>query len=246
MNPLPANLPPLPEGYVYLGKDGEFNTLPDEEEFAGLCLCEKDRVWTLGEWEGTGGYYAALADSEIVSRNKPTTVLGWLETMPEPWRGQAIASLYPGRGDKVVSSMKNAMNEMFWWSTTPEGKDYWFAVSNHYLCGTDLPSPTTAANYVAPVERPLVSLEKEYTSDGEPFRLLCDDGPTEYSVIGMGKVSGTLRGFTKYGESATFGHDLVEVRPEPREFTLYVDPDGVISGSNFVTARRIRVREVTD
>ena len=73
-NAMPDYLEELPEGYVYLGKGGEFKILSDCRVFAGIACDEVgDFKWDEEEfgWEGISPklYYAAPADSEIAKLN---------------------------------------------------------------------------------------------------------------------------------------------------------------------------------
>lgn len=77
-SPLPPNLKSIPKGYVYLGKGGEFQHLPDMALFLGYCMKSDDR-FNSGTSDGTLPknwigvtrfyYYFAPADSEIARLN---------------------------------------------------------------------------------------------------------------------------------------------------------------------------------
>jgi hypothetical protein len=68
---------------------------------------------------------------------EPTTVLGWLERLPDGYRERAIEQCgYPqGKRD----SLPTALIIGFIWRETNEGQDFWHAVHKHYDCGTPLP-----------------------------------------------------------------------------------------------------------
>ena len=77
-SPLPPNLKSIPNGYVYLGKGGEFQHLPNMAPFLGYCMKSDDRFnsgasdGTLPkDWIGVTRfyYYFAPADSEIARLN---------------------------------------------------------------------------------------------------------------------------------------------------------------------------------
>lgn len=77
-SPLPPNLKSIPNGYVYLGKGGEFQHLPNMASFLGYCMKSDDR-FNSGASDGTlpkdwigvtrSYYYFAPADSEIARLN---------------------------------------------------------------------------------------------------------------------------------------------------------------------------------
>lgn len=63
----------------------------------------------------------------------PTTIKGWLQTLPEPARSQAIANAEKvyvnGNLDEVeASSIGTALLSAFKWKTSPEGTEYWSKV----------------------------------------------------------------------------------------------------------------------
>jgi hypothetical protein len=68
---------------------------------------------------------------------EPTTVLGWLERLPDGYRERAIEQYDYNKG--VLDSMADAIMFGLTWDETNEGNDFWLAVHNHYLNGTPLP-----------------------------------------------------------------------------------------------------------
>lgn len=71
MKPLPDNLPPLPEGYVYLGEAGTFK-LKNGETFKGATAIAGEPKWGIAPnafGDTSGFHYAAPEDSEIASLN---------------------------------------------------------------------------------------------------------------------------------------------------------------------------------
>lgn len=54
-----------------------------------------------------------------------------LEGLPEPYRSQALANMElmaPEDAGKAYPSLIVALNYAFWWSSSSEGYDYWFAL----------------------------------------------------------------------------------------------------------------------
>lgn len=67
------------------------------------------------------------------------TIKQWLETLPEPYRGQALANLEKEESDHIVSSDCEAVNWAFNWGESPEGFEHWYAVYRHLKHGDPLP-----------------------------------------------------------------------------------------------------------
>jgi hypothetical protein len=68
---------------------------------------------------------------------EPTTVLGWLQRLPDGYRERAIGQCDNPQGERA--SLPTALVISFIWSETNEGDDFWRAVYNHYDQGTPLP-----------------------------------------------------------------------------------------------------------
>ena len=71
---LPASLPPLPKGYVYLGLGGSFVRREFDREFWGKAYSNGSSGWCKeNAWSGTCPFthYAVPAGSEIVRLNTP-------------------------------------------------------------------------------------------------------------------------------------------------------------------------------
>ena len=67
--------------------------------------------------------------SENMEGPKPTTVEGWLKTLPEPVRSKALKNMR-GRRDRNVTNneclrLSNAIWDAFIWHSSKEGTDYW-------------------------------------------------------------------------------------------------------------------------
>jgi hypothetical protein len=63
--------------------------------------------------------------SENMDGPKPTTILGWLETLPEPVRAKALANLLPNHANMERDKLSWAIHGAFVWHETREGHDYW-------------------------------------------------------------------------------------------------------------------------
>jgi hypothetical protein len=60
------------------------------------------------------------------------TIKEWLETLPEPYRTQALENtkdLAPNRLTEYTSSLPDALFCAFAWGKSPEGNEYWTEVS---------------------------------------------------------------------------------------------------------------------
>jgi hypothetical protein len=72
------------------------------------------------------------------------TIRGWLETLPEPYRTQAIEN---ATRDGSISfrtkerSLSDALCEAFVWSDTPQGREHWKKL--HDEINPNEPQPTT-------------------------------------------------------------------------------------------------------
>lgn len=57
------------------------------------------------------------------------TVAAWLETLPEPYRTQAIDNMLERRKTELETSLRLAIANAFVWDETPQGYDYWASVA---------------------------------------------------------------------------------------------------------------------
>jgi hypothetical protein len=55
------------------------------------------------------------------------TIKQWLETLPEPYRGQALANLK--NPEQIDNSLNGALKGAFVWETSAEGHAYWEEVA---------------------------------------------------------------------------------------------------------------------
>jgi hypothetical protein len=67
------DMPPIPQGWVLLGKGNEFTPLSGEREFQGKTWELNEEEWSEGDWRGNDRnfFYFAPANSEIVRINVP-------------------------------------------------------------------------------------------------------------------------------------------------------------------------------
>jgi hypothetical protein len=69
----------------------------------------------------------------ITLPTRPTTVRGWLETLPEPYRSQAIENCtWP---DDECDSQRHAIVIAFVWDGSPQGDEHWLDVSLQSVAG---------------------------------------------------------------------------------------------------------------
>lgn len=69
------------------------------------------------------------------------TIREWLEELPQPYRGQALANMRPQNKDIEENTLQDGLQGAFVWSKTKEGRRYWQKV---YL-STLIPKPPTNA-----------------------------------------------------------------------------------------------------
>ncbi len=73
---------------------------------------------------------------------QPTTIRGWLETLPDGYRERALANMGEGsglRGSTEADDLGTAVAYAFNWTESPEGHDFWSRVSRGEL--PPLPEP---------------------------------------------------------------------------------------------------------
>lgn len=70
----------------------------------------------------------------------PTTVMGWLLTLPHGYRVRAIRNMEQHKADYPASSMKRALDGGFIWAESQESHQFWSQVYKHYD-GGDVPLP---------------------------------------------------------------------------------------------------------
>ena len=81
-----------------------------------------------------------------MSADKPTTVRGWLETLPDGYRERALGQI---TSDVCVTSLSDALLQFAVWNETNEGHDFWLLVRESVdagICPPPLPAdpPKTA------------------------------------------------------------------------------------------------------
>jgi hypothetical protein len=126
--------------------------------FSGFCGCE-DMLYAIrigsdidkenppdypAEWQGDNGWMK-------VEKPQPTTVRGWLETLPDGYRERAVAQY---NSDHVhAGSLAIAVMLFAGWGGTKERENFWKAVYNWACeCGSLPPLPTD------PPESPIVTI----------------------------------------------------------------------------------------
>ncbi len=76
---------------------------------------------------------------------QPTTIRGWLETLPDGYRERALANLGASiAGDEIRGDLGDALAGAFVWGDSPEGHDFWSLVSRGEL--PPLPEPAPPAD----------------------------------------------------------------------------------------------------
>jgi hypothetical protein len=84
---------------------------------------------------------AELEQPTPVTEPEFTTVLGWLQRLPDGYRERAIgqynSKFWPT--DEPIYTIDNAISRFGLWNKTNEGATFWHQVCDHYLQGTPLP-----------------------------------------------------------------------------------------------------------
>ena len=62
---------------------------------------------------------------EELPKPTPTTIAGWLCTLPEPYRTQALENMDEDGKDFEADSVADALHRAFWWHRSPQGYNYW-------------------------------------------------------------------------------------------------------------------------
>jgi hypothetical protein len=100
------------------------------------------------EWQGDKGWVKA-------EKPQPTTVRGWLETLPSGYRERALAQI---TGDIGVTSLGDALLKFAVWDETNEGRSFWVLVRDSVdagICLPPLPADTPESPVVTPPETTL-------------------------------------------------------------------------------------------
>jgi len=63
---------------------------------------------------------------EELPKPTPTTIAGWLNTLPEPYRTQAFDNVNEENTSIEVDNAAIALHTAFAWSRSPQGFDYWY------------------------------------------------------------------------------------------------------------------------
>lgn len=89
-----------------------------------------------GAWVEFNGDMAPFRPKEPA---KPTTIMGWLLTLPQPYRTLAIKNMAEKNAENYCSDIIGAIGYGFSWAGSPEGTCFWSGVYNHYIRGGNLP-----------------------------------------------------------------------------------------------------------
>lgn len=57
--------------------------------------------------------------------SEPTTIRGWLETLPDGYRERALANTEERQFDAEADDLASALARAFHWVDSPEGHDFW-------------------------------------------------------------------------------------------------------------------------
>ena len=63
------------------------------------------------------------------------TIKEWLETLPEPYRAEALENAGESTLFETQPSLTAALYASSYWSDTPQGHDYWFDVAERAEAG---------------------------------------------------------------------------------------------------------------
>lgn len=92
-----------------------------------------------GTWSHTDAWYTTYEDLRTQkpagyflpkAPAKPTTVLGWLCTLPEGYKQRAVQNLENDRVSNPATSLGAALGDAFIWRKSPEGYAFWSEVSD--------------------------------------------------------------------------------------------------------------------
>jgi len=106
------------------------------------------RFWDGRDWSEIGRWSITTLDGTLITQKpagfylpkpkpmqpspsvQPTTVLGWLNTLPAGYRERALANRDRGIDEVLASSVSNAIWKAFVWADTQEGVKFWSAVAS--------------------------------------------------------------------------------------------------------------------
>ena len=73
---------------------------------------------------------------------KPTTIEGWLRTLPPDEAERALRNCSPSEEEEPCESTDGALFQAFSWATSPEGIDYWHAIYRREEAKSRLDTPS--------------------------------------------------------------------------------------------------------
>ena len=103
-------------------------------------LFEKMKVALKKMDDGNGEVADTTPEPPQEANDRPTTVIGWLETLPDGYKELAIKNKYETVFDAESDSLSNALDRAFCWREAPEGFAFWNGVSNWIGSNGELPS----------------------------------------------------------------------------------------------------------
>ncbi len=117
-----------------------------------------DGCWTdaIVDWVGYGHfgvttYRTKAAPGQYAPKPvQPTTVLGWLNLLPDGYRERAFRNSLGSRHEWPAGSIAGALNLAFDWFPSPEGLGFWAEVHHSLLEDTSLPPLPDAPKKVVP------------------------------------------------------------------------------------------------
>lgn len=109
------------------------------------CIFKKDaEIWSLDELVEISRKEYTTHLKELINYVNdfhkvvnPTTIIDWLQSLPEPYRSQAIHHAYHGcntiRLNDSCNNMGTALVNAFCWKDTMEGYEYWHKYYYDYI-----------------------------------------------------------------------------------------------------------------
>lgn len=155
---------PKPKARYFRHKDGLFPNDVRCEQFDRYCIMINEQgsafLYVNGRLDSNAGAANLMQCLDAVSQGafvefdgnmvpfvhkpkveqKPTTVMGWLLTLPPGYRHRAIRNLNAINGEDPSHHAGHALGLAFNWHDSPESGLFWMAVSEHLWHGRPLPA----------------------------------------------------------------------------------------------------------
>lgn len=127
-NPAGVTEDQIPAGWRLFSLE-EFKALADKNNVGDT------RFWTGLDWSDVGQWSIIASDGTLITQKppgfylskpvQPTTVLGWLNTLPDGYRERALKNRLACRDECPALSASGALATAFQWDESPEGRAFW-------------------------------------------------------------------------------------------------------------------------